>query len=268
METEQDPILLVKNLSIQFGGLKAVDDVDFKVNRGEIVSIIGPNGAGKTTVFNMLTGVYVPTRGQILFNGEEIQGKTPQNIVKAGMARTFQNIRLFGDMRVIQNVLLGMHTNTTYNFFDLVLHTKKYRKVEKGKQQKAVDILKFLDLDRFMHDYPSNLPYGDQRKVEIARAIATDAQLLLLDEPAAGMNPEESEELLSFIRILVTKGFTIVLIEHDMNLVMNISDRIYVIDHGRKIAEGIPQEIAINKDVIIAYLGEEEEEDKEEEEHA
>ncbi|MFA6784130.1 MAG: ABC transporter ATP-binding protein [Sphaerochaeta sp.] len=269
METKQDPILEVKNLSIQFGGLKAVDDVNFKVNRGEIVSIIGPNGAGKTTVFNMLTGVYQPTNGQIFFKGEEIQGKTPQNIVKAGMARTFQNIRLFCDMRVIQNVLLGMHTNTDYNFFDLVFHTPKYRKLEREKQQKAVDILKFLDLDRYLHDYPTNLPYGDQRKVEIARAIATDAQLLLLDEPAAGMNPEESEELLSFIRSLVTKGFTIVLIEHDMNLVMNISDRIYVIDHGRKIAEGLPQEIATNKDVIVAYLGEEEEEDQlEEVEHA
>lgn len=268
METKQDPILLVKNLSIQFGGLKAVDDVDFMVNRGEIVSIIGPNGAGKTTVFNMLTGVYQPTRGQIFFNGEEIQGKIPQAIVKAGMARTFQNIRLFPDMRVIQNVLLGMHTNTDYNFFDLVFHTRKYRTLEKEKQQKAVDILKFLELDKYIHDYPSNLPYGDQRKVEIARAIATDAQLILLDEPAAGMNPEESEELLAFIRSLVSKGFTIVLIEHDMNLVMNISDRIYVIDHGRKIAEGLPQEIATNKDVIVAYLGEEDEDAEEEEQHA
>ncbi|MBI9096670.1 MAG: ABC transporter ATP-binding protein [Sphaerochaeta sp.] len=266
METKQEPILLVKNLSIHFGGLKAVDGVDFHVNKGEIVSIIGPNGAGKTTVFNMLTGVYVPTCGQIFFNGEEIQGKTPQDIVKAGMARTFQNIRLFRDMRVIQNVLLGMHTNTEYNFIDLVFHTKKYRTLEKGKQQKAVDILKFLELEKYLHDYPSNLPYGDQRKVEIARAIATDAQLLLLDEPAAGMNPEESEELLDFIRGLVTKGFTIVLIEHDMNLVMNISDRIYVIDHGKKIAEGLPKDIASNKDVIVAYLGEED--DEEEKEHA
>lgn len=263
MESNTNPILEVKNLSIHFGGLKAVDDVNFEVRKGEIVSIIGPNGAGKTTVFNMLTGVYEPTFGQIFFNGEEIQGKTPQQIVKAGMARTFQNIRLFPDMRVIQNVLLGMHTNTDYNFFDLVFHTKKYRKLEKEKQQKAVDILNFLDLGKYIHDYPTNLPYGDQRKVEIARAIATQAQLLLLDEPAAGMNPEESEELLAFIRGLVDQGFTIVLIEHDMNLVMNISDRIYVIDHGRKIAEGLPQQIATNKDVIIAYLGEEEAEEEE-----
>jgi len=263
METNHNPLLEVKNLSIQFGGLKAVDKVNFTVNRGEIVSVIGPNGAGKTTVFNMLTGVYCPTIGQIVFDGKEIQGETPQRIVKAGMARTFQNTRLFCDMRVIQNVLLGMHTNTQYNFLDLVFHTKKYRDIEKEKQQKAVDILKFLDLEKYIHDYPTNLPYGDQRKVEIARAIATDAKLLLLDEPAAGMNPEESEELLMFIRRLVSKGFTILLIEHDMNLVMNISDRIYVIDHGRKIAEGLPQEIATNKDVIIAYLGKEEEEDVE-----
>jgi branched-chain amino acid transport system ATP-binding protein len=268
METNKEPILQVKDLSIQFGGLKAVDDVDFHVNKGEIVSIIGPNGAGKTTVFNMLTGVYVPTGGHIVFDGEEIQGKSPQAIVKAGMARTFQNIRLFCDMRVIQNVLLGMHTNTDYNFFDLVFRTKRFRESEQEKQQKAVDILRFLDLDRYLHDYPTNLPYGDQRKVEIARAIATDAKLILLDEPAAGMNPEESEELLSFIRSLASKGFTIVLIEHDMNLVMNISDRIYVLDHGRKIAEGLPQDIATNKDVIIAYLGEEEEEEAEEEQHA
>ncbi|WP_320128795.1 ABC transporter ATP-binding protein [uncultured Sphaerochaeta sp.] len=263
MENKETPILDVKNLSIHFGGLKAVDDVNFHVNKGEIVSIIGPNGAGKTTVFNMLTGIYVPTQGQIFFNGEEIQGKTPQQIVKAGMARTFQNIRLFCDMKIIQNVLLGMHTNTDYSFFDLVLHTPKYKRIEREKQQKAVDILTFLDLGKYVHDYPTNLPYGDQRKVEIARAIATDAKLILLDEPAAGMNPEESEELLAFIRSLVTKGFTIVLIEHDMNLVMNISDRIYVIDHGKKIAEGLPEDIATNKNVIVAYLGEEDEDEEE-----
>ncbi len=263
MDTKTQAILDVKNLSIHFGGLKAVDDVSFHVNRGEIISIIGPNGAGKTTVFNMLTGVYKPTFGQIFFNGEEIHGLTPQQIVKAGMARTFQNIRLFGDMRVIQNVLLGMHTNTHYNFIDLIFRTKKFRTIEKEKQQKAVDILKFLGLERYVHDYPTNLPYGDQRKVEIARAIATNAKLILLDEPAAGMNPEESEELLAFIRSLASQGFTILLIEHDMNLVMNISDRIYVIDHGRKIAEGLPQEIATNKDVIVAYLGEEEMDEEE-----
>lgn len=252
------PLLDVKNLSINFGGLKAVEDVDFHVNSGEIVSIIGPNGAGKTTIFNMLTGLYVPTKGRVKFENKEIQGNTPQEIVSAGIARTFQNIRLFKDMKVIQNVLIGMHTNTNYNFFDLLFRTTKYKNIEKHKVQKAIDILKFLNLEKYISDYPSNLPYGDQRKVEIARAIATDAKLIMLDEPAAGMNPEESIALLSFIKGLVDEGFTILLIEHDMNLVMNISDRIYVIDHGRKIAEGIPKDIASNKDVIVAYLGEEE----------
>lgn len=263
MDKEQNaPLLEVKNLSINFGGLKAVDNVGFHVNKGEIISIIGPNGAGKTTVFNMLTGIYVPTEGTIKFAGNEIQGKTPQEIVKSGMARTFQNIRLFKDMKVIQNVLLGMHTNTEYNFMDLLFRTVKYKNLEKNKVQKAIDILKFLNLDKFINDYPSNLPYGDQRKVEIARAIATDAKLIMLDEPAAGLNPEESQELLSFIRNLVDKGFTILLIEHDMNLVMNISDRIYVIDHGKKIAEGLPSEIAKNENVIVAYLGVEEDDDE------
>lgn len=263
METNtNNPLLKVENLSISFGGLKAVDNVNFEVNKGEIISIIGPNGAGKTTIFNMLTGVYVPTEGTISFEGTQIQGKTPQEIVKAGMARTFQNIRLFKDMKVIQNVLLGMHTNTHYNFIDLLFRRKKFKDLEKEKVQKAVDILKFLKLEKYLNDYPTNLPYGDQRKVEIARAIATDAKLIMLDEPAAGMNPEESKALLDFIRDLVKKGFTILLIEHDMNLVMNISDRIYVIDHGKKIAQGLPTEIATNKDVIVAYLGEEEADDE------
>ena len=261
--TERERILDVQNLSISFGGLKAVDEVTFHVDKGEVVSIIGPNGAGKTTVFNLLTGVYEPTDGKISFLGKEIQSKTPQEIVIAGIARTFQNIRLFKDMRVIENVMLGMHTKIDYNLFDIIFRTKKFKEIEKNHTESAIEILKSLDLEKYISDYPDNLPYGDQRKVEIARAIATEAKLIVLDEPAAGMNPLESEELLEFITELTAKGFTILLIEHDMNVVMNISDRIYVLDHGRKIAEGLPEEIANNKEVVVAYLGKEDEDEDE-----
>ena len=248
-------LLKVNNLTKKFGGLTAVDNVSLEVNEGEIVSIIGPNGAGKTTLFNMLTGVYTVSEGEIIFDSKPIHNLPPQQIVKAGLARTFQNIRLFGDMRVIENVLVGMHINTKYNAADIIFRTSKFRQEEARKHQKAIDILKSIGLFAKMHDYASNLPYGDQRRLEIARAISTEAKILLLDEPAAGMNPQESQELLEFIRTLRNKGYTIVLIEHDMNVVMNISDRIYVLDYGKKIAEGLPDEIARNKRVIEAYLG-------------
>lgn len=259
--SEKTPLLVVENLCMNFGGLKAVDGVNFKVNKGEIVSIIGPNGAGKTTIFNLLTGIYTCVSGKIVFDGQEIQKSTPQEIVKAGIARTFQNIRLFKEMRVIENVLIGTHTNTHYSFFDLVFRTKKFKKIEAEKAEKAIEILDSIGLKDKIHDYAVNLPYGDQRKLEIARAIATNAKIILLDEPAAGMNPQESEYLLDFIKDLVERGYTILLIEHDMSVVMNISDRIYVIDHGKKIAEGIPVEIANNKQVIEAYLGKEDDSD-------
>lgn len=248
-------LLEVKGITKVFGGLVAVENVEFKVNQGEIVSIIGPNGAGKTTIFNMLTGVYHVNSGTIEFNGREIQNKQPREIVKAGIARTFQNIRLFPTMRVIENVLVGEHINIHYKFYDLLFKTKRYREEEKKATQRAIDLLQSLDLGDEIDNYAKNLPYGMQRKLEIARAIATKAKLIILDEPAAGMNPQESESLKEFILKLRDRGQTILLIEHDMSVVMDISDRIYVIDHGRKIAEGLPKEIAVNERVITAYLG-------------
>ena len=229
----EDLLLEVKGITKRFGGIVAVENVSFKVHEGEVISIIGPNGAGKTTVFNMLTGVYKVDEGTISFKGEEIQSMNPRDIVKKGISRTFQNIRLFSDMRVIENVLVGAHIKTKY----------------------ALKVLKEVGLYDRKDDYASNLPYGDQRKLEIARAIATGAKLILLDEPAAGMNPQESHELMEFIRLLKKQGYTVLMIEHDMSVVMNISDRIYVIDHGKPIAEGLPEEIAKNQKVIDVYLG-------------
>ena len=248
-------LLEVKGITKVFGGLVAVEKVEFKVNEGEIVSIIGPNGAGKTTIFNMLTGVYKVNDGTIEFEGKEIQNRQPRDIVKAGIARTFQNIRLFPTMRVIENVLVGEHIHVNYNFLDLLFKTKKYREEEKKAAENAIALLESLELGDQIDNYEKNLPYGMQRKLEIARAIATDAKLIILDEPAAGMNPQESAELKEFILKLRERGQTILLIEHDMSVVMDISDRIYVIDHGRKIAEGLPKEIAVNPQVITAYLG-------------
>ena len=239
-------LLEVKGITKVFGGLKAVENVEFKVDQGEIISIIGPNGAGKTTIYNMLTGVYKVDGGAITFEGKDIHNRPPREIVKAGIARTFQNI---------ENVLLGEHINVKYHFWDLLFKTPKYRREEKEAHQRAIDLLESLDLADEIDNYAKNLPYGMQRKLEIARALATNAKLIILVEPAAGMNPQESEELMEFIRSLRERGETILLIEHDMNVVMNISDRIYVIDHGRKIAEGLPKEIAKNPEVIKAYLG-------------
>lgn len=249
------PFLEVENLTKRFGGLTAVNSVNFEVNEGEIVSIIGPNGAGKTTIFNLLTGIYDLTEGSIKLNGKLISGKSPQDILKSGISRTFQNIRLFKNMRVIENVLLGMHINSKYKFLDALFRSNGYFSKEYEYQQEAISILESIGMGDKLHEYASNLPYGDQRKLEIARAIATGAKIILLDEPAAGMNPQESQELLRFIRHLKNKGFTIVMIEHDMSVVMNISDRVYVIDYGKCIAHGLPDEVAQNETVIKAYLG-------------
>lgn len=250
-----EKILDVKNLSLSFGGIKAVDDVTFYINRNEVVSLIGPNGAGKTTIFNLLTGFYQVDNGEMIKDGIRLNEKTPQEIVKLGISRTFQNIRLFSDMRVIENVLVGTHTHTKYSLFDSTFQTKRFRDEEDKNTAYALTILSTLGLYDKKDEFASNLPYGDQRKVEIARAIATGAELLLLDEPGAGMNSNESIELMEFVNYLKSLGFTILLIEHDMSVVMNISDRIYVLDNGSLISEGVPSVVANDAKVIKAYLG-------------
>lgn len=248
-------MLEVKGLTMRFGGLTAVENANFEVNEGELVALIGPNGAGKTTIFNVLTGLYDTAEGERTFNGVSLKGKTPQQIVELGISRTFQNLRLYRNMRVIENVMLGHHIKTKYSFADLLFRTPKFKNGEVEATQRALDILSDIGLADMRDRYADSLPYGEQRRLEIARAIATGAKLLLLDEPAAGMNPSESEQLMEFIRSLLKKGFTILMIEHDMNVVMNVSDRIYVFDFGKLIASGKKEEIINNPRVIEAYLG-------------
>ena len=251
-------VLETKNLGISFGGLKAVQDANIKIKKGQIYGMIGPNGAGKTTVFNMLTGVYLPTTGTFYLNGEELKGKTQEQINHKGIARTFQNIRLFSNMSVIRNVMVGLHNQPQYkcSFLSSMFRLPRHFKVEKAMREHAKELLRVFDLEDERNNLACNLPYGKQRKLEIARALATNPKLLLLDEPAAGMNPQETEELTKFIHYIREKfNLTILLIEHHMNLVMDISDRIYVIDFGEEIAEGVPAEIQANKKVIDAYLG-------------
>lgn len=250
-------MLEVKNLSISFGGLKAVDNFNMTIEKGELYGLIGPNGAGKTTVFNMLTGVYKPTEGTILLDNRNITGKSTIDINKAGIARTFQNIRLFSEMSVLDNVKVGLHNQNKYSAATGVLKLPKYFRTEKQMNEAAMELLKVFDLDKECAFLSSNLPYGKQRKLEIARALATNPKLLLLDEPAAGMNPNETQELMDTIRFVRDKfDMTILLIEHDMKLVGGICEKLTVLNFGQVLTSGITTDVLKNPEVIVAYLGE------------
>lgn len=252
-----NPVLEVTNLSISFGGLRAVDDFSITINQGELYGLIGPNGAGKTTAFNLLTGVYMPNEGIIKLCGEDITGKSTIDINKAGIARTFQNIRLFKDLSVLDNVKVGLHNLNEYSTITSILRLPKYFKVEKEMDAKAMELLKVFDLDGSANLKASQLPYGKQRKLEIARALATNPKLLLLDEPAAGMNPNETKELMDTISFIRKEfNMTILLIEHDMKLVSGICERLTVLNFGRILAEGLTTDVLNNPEVITAYLGE------------
>ena len=250
-------LLVANGITKVFGGLVAVDDVSFAIPRRSIVSIIGPNGAGKTTFFNMLTGLYRPTHGRIHFEGEDITARRPDRIMGMGMARTFQNIRLFATMSALENVLVGQHARTRAGIFRSIVRTPGVIREERKARDKARETLSYVGLREELFDEISiNLSYGDQRRLEVARALASDPKLLLLDEPTAGMNPQESARLTDFMRrVRDERGLTILLIEHDMKVVMGVSERVTVLDHGEKVAEGPPQEVRTNPRVIEAYLG-------------
>lgn len=250
-------MLDVKNISISFGGLRAVDDFSISIEKGQLYGLIGPNGAGKTTVFNLLTGVYKPDCGHILLDGQNITGKKTADINKAGIARTFQNIRLFKDLSVLDNVKVGLHNQYSYSTLSGIFRLPSYYKTEKEMDEKAIELLKVFDLDKEFDYKASNLPYGKQRKLEIARALATNPKLLLLDEPAAGMNPNETAELMNTIRFVRDHfDMTILLIEHDMKLVSGICEKLTVLNFGHMLAEGPTSEVLNDPQVIAAYLGE------------
>ena len=250
-------MLDVKNLSISFGGLKAVDDFSITIEKGQLYGLIGPDGAGKTTIFNLLTGVYKPDGGRILLDGKDITGHKAIQINQAGIARTFQNIRLFKELSVLDNVKVGLHNHHKYSTLSGILRLPSYYKVEKEMDERAMELLKVFDLDKEFDYKASNLPYGKQRKLEIARALATEPKLLLLDEPAAGMNPNETAELMKTIRFVRDHfDMTVLLIEHDMKLVSGICERLTVLNFGHMLAEGPTSEVLSNPEVIKAYLGE------------
>jgi branched-chain amino acid transport system ATP-binding protein len=253
---EQTPLLQVEGLTKLFGGLRAVNDFNLTINQGELVGLIGPNGAGKTTVFNQITGIYLPTKGTVKFNGINLVGFEPHEITRTGIGRTFQNIRLFSNLTVLDNVRIAFHPQAGYSMFDSIVSNKNFSQKEHELTEKAKDLLEVMNLSRFQNEIARNLPYGEQRRVEIARALACQPQLLLLDEPAAGMNPKEIMQLMDMIRF-VRENFklTILLIEHQMRVVMGICEYITVMDFGEVIARGNPKEIQLNPKVIEAYLG-------------
>jgi branched-chain amino acid transport system ATP-binding protein len=248
-------LLEIKNLVVKFGGVTALNEVNLHVNEGEIAALIGPNGAGKTTVFNIVTGYYAPVSGDVLVDGESVVGLRPYKIARKGLGRTFQNIRLFGDMTALENVATAADALNKSGLVGSLLGVPRSRRDEKKSLDTAMELLTFIGLDHRAHQMAKNLPYGDQRRLEIARALALNPKVLLLDEPAAGFNPQEKVELGNLIRKIRDRGFAVLLIEHDMSLVMKISDRISVLDFGQKIAEGKPEEIQNNQRVIDAYLG-------------
>jgi branched-chain amino acid transport system ATP-binding protein len=251
-------LLKANNLTMQFGGITAVSNFSIEVGKNELMGLIGPNGAGKTTVFNMLTGVYTPTKGNIIFADEDITGMKPYEITKKKASRTFQNVRLFKDLSVIDNVKISLTYQIKLSLFDSIFRTPKFYRVEKEIQERSMEILKIFKLDQKANEYAKNLPYGEQRRLEIARALAASPKLLLLDEPAAGMNPQETQELMELITWIKEEfKIAILLIEHDMKLVMGICEKILVLDYGKILTVGTPEEVKNNPEVIKAYLGEE-----------
>ncbi|TCS81460.1 ABC transporter ATP-binding protein [Pectinatus cerevisiiphilus] len=251
-------LLEAKNVSKLFGGLKAVSNFNMTINKGELVGLIGPNGAGKTTAFNLFTGVYQPTTGTISLDGKSLLGMKPSQITQRGIARTFQNIRLFSELSVLDNVKIAYHTHLNYNLLEAAFRVGRYMQQERQVEETGKELLKIFKLDDKVNEIAKNLPYGAQRRLEIARALATRPKLLLLDEPAAGMNPQETKELMEMIRWIKKEfALSILLIEHDMSLVMGICERIYVLEYGSIIAQGVPDEIKKDPEVIRAYLGEE-----------